>query len=706
RASRVVAAVPAIAPWVPETVAAGTTDGLRWVATRWVPAVAPRTHRRLAATTLPTVARTLAETTTGRTAPGWSLTWLAAVDLLDARTRHRLVPLLERLDDGVPTGWCHGDPWPGNVLPASPHPVVTDWDNAVADAPQGIDQLLVAAFERATTHRVDLATACHDLLELPLEARVAGREWTSWSPVERAALVVAAAVLHLRNRSVVDLDAERLEAYRETLRAIADTALPPSGSIPARAGTLGGAGWLGIGAGVVKAAQTIVLLVLAALLEPSAIGVIAIGALVLNVTSAVTDLGTATALVHWRGDAERAARSALAVAGGLALGLTAITWAAAPWMSEVLNGGDLGVTIIRGLMLCLPMYAVAAISQELLRRDLAFKRRVVPDVVGAVVGALVSIGLAYAGAGAISLVIGQLVQAFLVMALCWVVRPPVLPGWVPTDVRALLAYGFHLAGAAVLQLLMLNVDYLMVANRLGAEQLGIYSMAFRLGYMPYLLVGVVIAGAAFAHLCRIRGPELGRAVGETMLRTLAIVVPLYVGMILLAPQLTLLGTQWEPGVPALRWLAAYGIVLSVLGLAIVALNAAGHTRDGFWLTLLHLVLLAGLLQVWVDRGVEMVAVAQLVAGAASLVVAAIALQRRIAGLQWWTMARRSLPILVGVAGMVAVELGLAQLLPWARVSYVGLLIIGSATLLAYLVPLLSLDRHRLLPVPTIRGRRR
>ena len=83
--------------------------------------------------------------------------------------------------------------------------------------------------------------------------------------------------------------------------------------------------------------QTAVLLLLAALLAPEAIGVLSIGALVLNVTSAFTDLGTSTALVYWKGDAHRAARSALTLALGLAIAVTATLWVAAPTLSATLN---------------------------------------------------------------------------------------------------------------------------------------------------------------------------------------------------------------------------------------------------------------------------------------------------------------------------------------------------------------------------------
>jgi O-antigen/teichoic acid export membrane protein len=455
---------------------------------------------------------------------------------------------------------------------------------------------------------------------------------------------------------------------------------------------------------VVKASQTLVLLTLAAVLAPAAIGVLALGALALNVTTAVTDLGSSTALVHWAGQADRAARSALSLALGTALALTGVVWWAAPALGDALNAGDLGVRVIRGMMLCLPFLAVAGVSQELLRRALAFKRRVLPDIVGAVTGSVLSIVLAASGAGAMALVWGQLTQAVVVMVLCWCMRPPVWPGWRRDDVAGLVAYGGHLAGANIVTLLILNVDYLLVAHTLGATSLGVYSMVFRLAYMPYVLVAFVIGGAAFAHLCRLSGPEVGGAWSETAALLCLAVVPLYAGMVLLAPQLALLGSTWSPGVPALRWLAVYGLLLSAVNLAAVGLNAVGRTRDTLLVNVLHLVALVAVLLLLVDHGVEAVAVGQVVGVAVTLAVAVPVLGRRVEGLQWRGLLRRLMPTAAGVVAMSVMTLAARSLLPVGPVSVTGLLAVGGLATLAYAATVLALDED--LRTATRRFRRR
>ncbi|MEZ0579075.1 oligosaccharide flippase family protein [Nocardioides sp. MH1] len=465
--------------------------------------------------------------------------------------------------------------------------------------------------------------------------------------------------------------------------------------VPARAdeppAAVGGAAWLALGAVASKSAQTVVLLVFAAVLAPDAFGVVSLGAVLLNVTTVVAGLGTSTALVHFRGDAERAARSAVTIALATSSGLVLLVWATAPGLAGLVHAGDLGVDVFRGVVLCVPLAAVAGVSAELLRRSLDFRRRVVPDIVGSVAGAVATIGALAAGEGAFSLVYGQLTQAFVVLLLLWWLRPLVRLGWSRDDATKLLSYGLGLSGGGVLTLVMLNVDYVLIANRLGTHDVGVYSMAFRIAYMPYLLIAMVIGGAVFAHLCRMRGAAVWRAIVDAAVVLHALVVPAYVGVIVLAPQLELLGHPWAAGVPALRWLAAYGLVLSALELLLVSLRSVGRTADVLGLGAFHLGALLVLLLLLVDRGVTAAAIAQFVAGVATLAVAALVLTRRVSGAEWTLLGRRLLPVGGAAVALAATALLLQLLLPWPAVSVPGLLVCGAGATAAYVGVLLLLD---------------
>ncbi len=461
-------------------------------------------------------------------------------------------------------------------------------------------------------------------------------------------------------------------------------------------GPVSGAGWLAVGAVVSKAAQTAVLLVFAAVLEPDAFGVISLGAVVLNVTTVVAGLGTSTALVHFRGDAERAARTAVTVALATSMALVALVWLATPWLSTLLSVGEAGAEVFRGVVLAVPLASVAGVSCELLRRALDFRRRVLPDIAGNLVGAVVTVAALASGEGAFSLVYGTVAQALVSLLLVWRLRPLVRLGWSRRDAATLLSYGVSLAGSGLLALLVLNVDYLLIANRLGVHDVGVYSMAFRIAYLPYLLIAMVIGGAVFAHLCRMRGDALWRSVVDAAVVLHAVVVPAYVAVLVLAPQLQLLGEQWSAAVPALRWLAGYGLVLSALELLLVALRSVGRTSDVLGLGALHVGVLLVLLVRYVDSGVTAVAAAQLAAGLVTLVAAVLVVGRRVPPALWArlvrTLARRLAPVAAAAVVMAASALALLRLPVLPPVSMVTLAVVGVAATVAYAATLLFLDR--------------
>jgi len=699
--------VPALAPFLPAEIARGRAGVHPWVATEWFPADAMRlmrSHRTAERCheAFERIARVLDAAPTGTTGAGWASTWVGRAALVppDAATAYELA--LRPLEDGLPTGWCHGDPWPGNVLLGRADARVIDWDNAVPDAPLGIDRILATALRIAADGDGSMGSACASLARDPsrLEGSVAGRPWPEWDDRMRAALALAAFLLYLRNRDLHGMGAERLRLDLEVMTALSrgesvETPTDPeeqSAAAPDRASARGafrGALWLGLGATTVKASQTVVLLALAALLAPSAMGLLAVGSLVLNVSAALTDLGSSTALVHWRGRAEEAARSALTLALGLSLLLTTSLWLAAPSLAHVLNVGDQGAAVIRGLLLALPFSAVAGVSGELLRREFAFVRRVVPDIVSAVLGSAVALVLALDGRGVYALVVGQVIQSALSMLLCWVVRPPVRPGWRFAHVRALVAYGGHLAGANLVQLLMLNVDYLLVAHVLGAGPLGQYSLAFRLAYMPHLLVAVVIGGAVFPYLCRMRGNDVGRATATFGAAAVAVLLPMYLGLMLLAPQIELLGAKWAPAVPVLRWLAGYGLLLSLVRMCMVPLNAVGRTRDSFLYSTLHLLLLSVVLTVLTPHGVVWVSIGQVLAVVVVVVLIARAVQSHVPGFRVVRVVRSLVPVVGAAALMVVVTVGLQRLFPWTRVSATGLALVGTLAVLSYAAVLLT-----------------
>lgn len=477
--------------------------------------------------------------------------------------------------------------------------------------------------------------------------------------------------------------------------APADTP-PPGRSLESRAarGTLWSAG----GALAVKGLQTFVLLLLARLLEPSALGVLSIGTLVLAVAYVIQDVGLTDVLSYRKDRVQETARTCLTLILGVSVVLTAVCWLAAPYLARFLNA-PAGTGVIRGLTVVLPCYAVAAADVALLKRELAFSRRFVIDVIPAVVGGGISIWLAFAGRGISALVIGQIVTGVMTPFVTWTVGPRIRPGWDRGLARESLAYSRHVLGANAVQMALLNVDYAIVARVLGSTRLGLYSLAFRLCYMPFLNVAYVIGGAAFPYYCRLPSRrELPQAVVRVTTATFALVLPMYVGMAILAPHVELLGPEWVGAAPVIRWLAAYGVLLCVAHAGQTVLRAIGRPDLALLSRSVHLVSLVVALLLLARYGVAAVGIAQVVAVALVAVLTTVIVRRRVDGMRVRALLAPLLPLVAGCAVLAAVVLAFRAALPaMARAtSLPAALVCTLLAMVAYAVPvwLLAGDRLR------------
>ncbi|XVV01119.1 oligosaccharide flippase family protein [Actinosynnema sp. CA-248983] len=80
------------------------------------------------------------------------------------------------------------------------------------------------------------------------------------------------------------------------------------------------------------------------------------------------------------------------------------------------------------------------------------------------------------------------------------------------------------AGALV-AVLLVNVDYLAIGHVLGPEAVGVYSLAYRIAWVPYIVVAVVLGGVLFPLCARlIRGGESDRVPAATGRFTQAVLV--------------------------------------------------------------------------------------------------------------------------------------------------------------------------------------
>ena len=270
--------------------------------------------------------------------------------------------------------------------------------------------------------------------------------------------------------------------------------------------------------------------------------------------------------------------------------------------------------------------------------------------------------LALYGVGIWSLVIGDVVRSVLKVTICFaVVGRTTVPRWHREVGAKLWRYGRAALAGSFLEFALQNVDYALVALLLGPVALGLYTIAFRVAILPFLIVTYVLAGVAFPLYARLMPDRqaVQRVMELTMRACCGAVFLMGVGLATLAPSLELLGRRWAPSVPVARLLGIYICLRSAAFLTSMLLRVASPAVNailkGAWVALL-----AALIATVGRSGIVAVGAIQ-VAVAGPMLVAYLVLASRLTGVS-------VRPVLVDVAriGFAAVlaagaTLGLRQL---------------------------------------------
>ena len=406
----------------------------------------------------------------------------------------------------------------------------------------------------------------------------------------------------------------------------------------------------------------------------------------------------ADALTYLQDRIEEATRTALSLVIAAGLVLMALTWAFAPAIASFFHSPH-AAFVIRGFAVCLPFDASAQVPIGRLTRALNFRRRAVTDSLPSIIGGLMTIAVVAAGYPLIGLVAGQVASSVANAVIAFLLGPRCLPGWDSVLARRLLNYGGYLTAANLINLGLLNVDYIIVGHVLGPVALGLYSLAYRICYMPYLAISVVANGAAFPYYCRLPSREaVGRASESTISLINAVIIPWFAGLVLFAGHIVILGSKWAPAIGAVRFLALYGFFLSLTLSALQVLKAVGRANLVFVGRGLHLATLTAVLIGTAQAGITVVALDQALVGAGIAVLTCL-WAVRYASVHLRALCKSvGLPLL-GVAGMISVVF-LAGLIPGLNTSpsWISLLILGSLAMAVFAGILLAV-----MPEPIRKG---
>jgi PST family polysaccharide transporter len=426
-------------------------------------------------------------------------------------------------------------------------------------------------------------------------------------------------------------------------------------------------------------------IVLARLLTPADFGVYAVAFVALIGLLSLNELGVSLAMVRWPGDPERIRPTVTTISMASSIIVYAVCWFGAPAFTAAMEAPQ-ATGIVRVLCLSALVDGLTAPVAQLVNRNFRQGLRLFVDLTNLLVTTGLTVSLAATGHGAWSLAWGQLAGNF-VSSLMLFGLSKTWPrfGFSTEQARSLLAFGLPLAGASLLMVAMLNVDYIVTGRVLGAVALGLYLQAFNLASWPVNVFSLVVRRVSLAAFARVQeDPGERQAVFAKMAMVLAIpTLPVCAILGLLAWPIvsTLYGSAWVGSAVALQFLALLGVVRVASELAYDFLVALGRSRTTLWLQAGWLIALVVCLPIgaWLG-GIEGVALAH-AAVAVILMLPAYAIAVTRTGISVKALAAPLARPFLGAVLMVAVIL----VVRWfTEPSFAQLLIGGALGALVYL----------------------
>ena len=310
-------------------------------------------------------------------------------------------------------------------------------------------------------------------------------------------------------------------------------------------------------------------MVLARILAPDQIGVMAIVMSFSVAFEALTEVGVKQSIIQ---NKQGANTHYLNVAWWMqvirALCLYGLAVLSAPWISSFYNNPEL-LPLMRVAFLAIALKGFVSPRAHVLEKEYKFGRAVFLIQGSAVLGAIISIGLALVMRNVWALVIGFVIEMAILCILSFILVP-FMPRFAIDrgSLIELLKYARGMFGLPVLTALSFQAPILILGKVISEDQLGLYSYAALLAYIPIDLYLRTIAPVVLPVFSEKQNDKdaLCRGILRTTQWTGCFIIPLVAFMVCCASELLLL--SYGPGYVAMA------VPFAVLCLEIVPQNQA------------------------------------------------------------------------------------------------------------------------------------
>ena len=340
--------------------------------------------------------------------------------------------------------------------------------------------------------------------------------------------------------------------------------------------------WSALNAGVLRASTFALSLLVARLVAPYEFGVFTVAFTILMFALSLPELGVSSAIVREHNRSKEIASTVFTISlvGGGLLALAMFFFA--PFFARELGAAD-AASAVRVLSVVPFLAGFTVVPTALMSRDFMQRKRFIADAAFFVVSTATMLILVLNGHAVMGLAWSQVAGHIVsVVLLVWMAPERHWPGFRWNEATHLLSFGLPLAGANLISMGIVNVDFVVVGHWLGAQKLAYYNLAYSISGWPITIFSAILVSVTLPTLSRVRhNPhELTRHLRAGLSAIAVASFPVYAILCALAGPLIdiVYGTRWNAAWSALVVLAIFGATRSVVLMLSDLAVALGLTR--------------------------------------------------------------------------------------------------------------------------------
>ena len=323
-------------------------------------------------------------------------------------------------------------------------------------------------------------------------------------------------------------------------------------------------------------------IVLARILGPADFGIVGMITVFITVGNSLVDSGLSASLIRTpeANDEDFSTVFYLNLANSLLIYL--IVFSLAPYIADFFNQ-EILVNIIRLYCTTFIISAFSSIQLAILDKKMKFKKMMLCNIPGVVLGVIVGIGLGYFGFGVWSIVIMQLVTQLIQSIFLWFYSD-----WKPSltfskeKMKQHYGFGYKLMLSSLINTVFKNINNVVIGKFFSVQSLGFYERARTFNEYPVSALTAIIGKVSYPLLSRIQNEkERITVVYKQLLQfTIFIVTPIMLAFAAIAKPLFLLvlGPAWLPAVPFFKILSLASIFYPIHAFNLDILKVFGYSN--------------------------------------------------------------------------------------------------------------------------------